>query len=233
VSATAPPPASPAPPAGAPTPVGESCPLCAAPLGPEQEWCLSCGGAARTRLAAIPNWRAPLAALGLTIVLALGALTAALVSLAGESGSSVASAPPLTRTITTPVGVAPTSTTPGATSPLATTTTTTGASGSTPGVTTSGATAPGAAGTGARSPGATTTVSTQPGAAGPAGARTGTTATTPAATTPGTTATTPATTSTTPVLGGLTKSPKGKAAVEKLLRRSGNDEAHGSGSPAG
>jgi hypothetical protein len=61
----------------------ESCPLCGTGLGPSQEWCLGCGAAARTRLAATPNWRAPLILLGVVIVLALGALTAALVSLAG------------------------------------------------------------------------------------------------------------------------------------------------------
>jgi hypothetical protein len=64
-------------------PVAEGCPLCGAPLGAEQEWCLRCGSAARTRLAAVPNWRTPVIALGVVIVLSLGALTAALVSLAG------------------------------------------------------------------------------------------------------------------------------------------------------
>jgi len=61
----------------------ESCPLCGASLGATQEWCLRCGAAARTRLAATPRWRAPLVALGVVIVLAVGVLTAALVSLAG------------------------------------------------------------------------------------------------------------------------------------------------------
>jgi hypothetical protein len=61
----------------------ESCPLCGAPLQARQEWCLGCGAAARTRLAATPRWRAPVIGLFLVIVLALGALTAALVSLAG------------------------------------------------------------------------------------------------------------------------------------------------------
>ncbi|HSZ70274.1 MAG TPA: hypothetical protein VK756_07920 [Solirubrobacteraceae bacterium] len=72
--------------ASAPTsaPVLESCPLCRAPLHPAQEWCLGCGAAARTRLAATPRWRAPLIALCTVIVLALGVLTAALVSLAGQ-----------------------------------------------------------------------------------------------------------------------------------------------------
>ena len=64
-------------------PARESCPLCGAPLHSTQEWCLSCGAAARTRLAATPRWRAPVIALCLVIVFALGALTAALVSLAG------------------------------------------------------------------------------------------------------------------------------------------------------
>jgi hypothetical protein len=62
----------------------EPCPLCGAPLGATQEWCLRCGAAARTRLAATPRWRAPLIALAIAIVAALGALTAALVSLAGQ-----------------------------------------------------------------------------------------------------------------------------------------------------
>jgi hypothetical protein len=65
-------------------PAGESCPLCGTSLGPEQEWCLCCGGAARTRLAASPSWRAPLVLLGGVIVLALGVLIVALVSLAGQ-----------------------------------------------------------------------------------------------------------------------------------------------------
>jgi hypothetical protein len=64
-------------------PVREGCPLCGAPLQPAQEWCLGCGAAARTRLAATPRWRGPVIALGVVIVLALGALTASLVSLAG------------------------------------------------------------------------------------------------------------------------------------------------------
>jgi hypothetical protein len=222
VSVTADPPASPGPPPDAPAPAEESCPLCGAPLGGEQEWCLGCGGAARTRLAAIPNWRAPLGALGLTIVLALGALTAALVSLAGESGSPSANTAPLTRTIGVPAGATPTSTTPGAASPLATTATTGAAPGiSTPGPATPGATVPGAA-TGTSTPGtATTGPGAQGGATVPAGAGTGTTATAPAAG------------AVPPVLGGLTKSPKGKAAVEKLLREAHRHQTHTSGSPAG
>lgn len=62
----------------------EPCPLCGSPLGATQEWCLSCGAAARTRLAATPAWRAPLIVLAIVIVLALAGLTAALVYLAGQ-----------------------------------------------------------------------------------------------------------------------------------------------------
>ncbi|MBA3808295.1 MAG: hypothetical protein H0X28_07865, partial [Solirubrobacterales bacterium] len=60
---------------------GEVCPLCGAPLHPEQEWCLRCGAAARTRLAASPNWKAPLLGALLVAVLSLGVLAAALVKL--------------------------------------------------------------------------------------------------------------------------------------------------------
>jgi hypothetical protein len=96
---TAPPPREPA---------GEACPLCGAPLHPAQEWCLHCGAAARTRLAASPNWKAPISALAVVAVLALGVLAAALVELAG--GSSPA-APAITKIVTTTAAVAPTQTT--------------------------------------------------------------------------------------------------------------------------
>ena len=132
--------------AGSPSPpathasTSDACPLCGAPLDPEQDWCLNCGAAARTRLAATPNWRAPAATVAVIAVLALGVLAAALVKLAGGSGSSTS--PPVTTTVTTPAA--------------ATTTTTPGATSTTPGAASTG---PAAAAT---TPGATTT----PGAAG-------------------------------------------------------------------
>src|SRR5438477_388075 len=58
----------------APRHARDSCPLCGASLHPEQEWCLRCGAAARTRLAAAPNWRAPVLALVVVVVLSLGVL---------------------------------------------------------------------------------------------------------------------------------------------------------------
>jgi hypothetical protein len=52
-------------------------------LKSEQSWCLRCGAAARTRLAAQPKWKALVVALVTVVVLSLGVLAAALVTLAG------------------------------------------------------------------------------------------------------------------------------------------------------
>lgn len=105
---------------------GETCPLCGAPLHPEQEWCLRCGAAARTRLVASSNWKAPIIALAAVATLSLGVLAAALVYLAGGSASTTN----ITRTIVTaPASVtspgtatttpAPSASTPGASTPVA------------------------------------------------------------------------------------------------------------------
>jgi hypothetical protein len=48
------------------------CPRCGLPVRGDQEWCLSCGVAARTRLVPTPAWRAPLAIVA--VVAALGVL---------------------------------------------------------------------------------------------------------------------------------------------------------------
>jgi hypothetical protein len=105
-------------PTAAPPPALETCPLCGAPLDPEQEWCLRCGAAARTRLAASPAWKGPVLAIAVVVTLSLGVLAAALVSLAGGSGHSTAL--PARTTVTT-VPIAPlsssTTTTPGAATP--------------------------------------------------------------------------------------------------------------------
>lgn len=61
----------------------ETCPLCGAALPAEQDWCLHCGAAARTRLAAPPKWRALVATLVAIVAIALAVLAAALVKLAG------------------------------------------------------------------------------------------------------------------------------------------------------
>jgi hypothetical protein len=131
----------------------DACPLCGAGLAPDQEWCLRCGAAARTRLAAAPNWRAPLAVLAVVAAIALAVLAIALVKLAGDSGPAPAA---ITRTVTAPAAATPAPTTPGATTTPGTTitpgaTTTPGAT-ATPGTST---TTPGAATTGTDTTGPT------------------------------------------------------------------------------
>jgi hypothetical protein len=115
----------------APRPL-EACPLCGAPLQPAQEWCLQCGAAARTRLAAAPNWRLPTALIAVLAALSLGVIAAALVKLAGETGPGPA---PTTTTITTPAPAAPapsaTTAAPAPTSPAAGAAPTTAAPGGT------------------------------------------------------------------------------------------------------
>jgi hypothetical protein len=123
VSVTAPPPSGAAgsagtAPSGAPQPVREACPLCGSPLHPEQEWCLSCGAAARTRLAASPGWRGPILALVVVLVLALGVLAGSLVKLAGPAPTAATQTTTVTTaaaavTTTAPSGLLPqTATTP-------------------------------------------------------------------------------------------------------------------------
>ncbi len=63
-------------------PANEACPLCGWELRPEQSWCLHCGAAARTRLAAQPKWKALTVAFVAIVVASLGVLAAALVQLA-------------------------------------------------------------------------------------------------------------------------------------------------------
>lgn len=61
----------------------EVCPLCGGPLRRDQDWCLRCGAAARTRLAAPAKWKALVVVVLLVALVALGVLTAALLKLAG------------------------------------------------------------------------------------------------------------------------------------------------------
>jgi hypothetical protein len=125
----------------------ESCPVCGSALHREQDWCLHCGAAARTRLAGSPSWGAPAAALAAVVVLAVGVLAAALVKLAGDSGSSPQT---ITRTVTTqaPAGLTSPGASAGATTP------TTGTSTSRAGAA--------ASGTGAKTGGAATGTATTP-----------------------------------------------------------------------
>lgn len=116
VASAAPPPA---PAAG-----GEACPLCGAGLHSEQEWCLNCGAAARTRLAAAPSWKGLVAALAVVVALSLGVLAAALVKLAAGTPAPAT----LTRTVTTVAQVSTQAYTPTHTPSIAAPRATTGAS---------------------------------------------------------------------------------------------------------
>ncbi len=129
MSVTAPPPSGASGSAGtatpsAPQPLREACPLCGAPLHPEQEWCLQCGAAARTRLASSPGWRGPILALVVLLVLSLGVLAGSLVKLAG--GTPAAS----TQTTTVTTAAAVTTTAPSGLGLLPKTTATTPTTGS-------------------------------------------------------------------------------------------------------
>ena len=99
-------------PAGATVPGAEVdlCPLCGSPLHPDQDWCLRCGAAARTRLAASSNWKAPIIAVAVVAALALAVLAASLVKLAGGPSSTT----DITRTI---VGGPASVTSPGTATP--------------------------------------------------------------------------------------------------------------------
>ncbi len=160
--------AAPPPPAGyagagvatgpGPPTARETCPLCGAPLEPEQEWCLRCGAAARTRLAASSNRKAPILAFAVVALLSLGVLAASLVKLAGDSGSPGGT---VTRTVIgAPAAAVPTTAT--AAPPASAT-----------GATGTGATAPGTKAPGAAIPPASATApvktppstATSPGAA--------------------------------------------------------------------
>ena len=97
-------------------------------MAADQEWCLNCGAAARTRLAAAPGWRGPVAAIAVIAALALGILAAALVKLAGDSGPAPA---PATTTVTSAAATPPATVPTLATTPTVAVTPTTGAPGAT------------------------------------------------------------------------------------------------------
>jgi hypothetical protein len=93
-----------------PTPVERRCPRCGAQLSADQEWCLECGAAVGTRIAAPRGWRVPVAVVGTLLALALIAVVLALVELAGDA-ETVTEAPP-TPTPTAPPAVTPAPPTP-------------------------------------------------------------------------------------------------------------------------
>jgi hypothetical protein len=109
------PPDAPAPPE---VPSGTlRCPRCGADVPHDQDWCLSCGLAARTRVAATPRWKIPLALAATVAALALAALAIAFVDLTKdpETVTAPATAPAVPTTppaATVPPGTPPPATTP-------------------------------------------------------------------------------------------------------------------------
>jgi septal ring-binding cell division protein DamX len=73
------------------------CPRCAAPLTPQQEWCLNCGADVGSRIVGAPSWRGPVALVVGLLTIAAIALILALVELAGDAEQV---APPAAQTAT-------------------------------------------------------------------------------------------------------------------------------------
>jgi hypothetical protein len=84
-------------PAGSPSGTGAAaddrsyCTGCGARMDADQEWCLECG-LARTSIQSPPDWRVPLAVIGVVVIGALTAFAIAIINLTG-GGSSPAPAP--------------------------------------------------------------------------------------------------------------------------------------------
>jgi SPOR domain len=94
------------PPAEAAAPE-QRCPRCGAPMSERQEWCLNCGAAVGTRVAAAPGWRVPILIAGAILAIAAIAVAIAIVQLADDTDQVAQNPPPATPTPPAP-GVTPT-----------------------------------------------------------------------------------------------------------------------------
>jgi len=110
VSAVSSPPSS----VSGPGPAPMRCPVCRAELAPEQNWCLTCGAPARTRIARAPNWRVPVIAVLLAIALSIAGLAYAFVKLSDSSGPVTATTPTTTVSPAPPAAGAPAAPAPSA-----------------------------------------------------------------------------------------------------------------------
>jgi hypothetical protein len=78
------------------------CPRCGKPVAPAQDWCLSCGAAARTNIVAARNWRRPIAALATLVGLSLAALAVAYVDLTNDPEPPTVTPVTTVQTVTAP-----------------------------------------------------------------------------------------------------------------------------------
>jgi ribosomal protein L37E len=67
------------------------CPRCGAPVGSEQAWCLTCGAPARTRMRPTPNWKLPLLAIAVIVLIVAGGTVGAFVALTTDNEAPKAS----------------------------------------------------------------------------------------------------------------------------------------------
>jgi hypothetical protein len=106
---------------------GTACPRCGAHVAADQDWCLTCGDAARTRLVPTPNWRLPIAIAATVCALALLAIAISFLQLTRDDApvtpTATTAAPPPAATTTAPP--AATTTVPATTATTQTATATT------------------------------------------------------------------------------------------------------------
>jgi len=99
------------------------CPRCQAEVRANQDWCLECGAAARTRLARAPAWRLPVVAVAAIVAFAGIAAAFAFVRLANTdpdvraAQSATAATQPAATTATAPPQPSPFTTTTTTTAP--------------------------------------------------------------------------------------------------------------------
>jgi glucose/arabinose dehydrogenase len=114
---TTPPPGATGTGTGPAAPAGQEavrhCPHCGSALGPDQEWCLACGAATTTRVAAPRGWRIPLVAGGALLALAVAAALLAIITLA-RGPETVTPGPTATPAPTAAATAAPTVAAPAA-----------------------------------------------------------------------------------------------------------------------
>jgi hypothetical protein len=92
------------------------CPRCGSTLRDDQDWCLECGLAARTRIHPPPSWRVPVVLTGIALALLAAGSAFALVTLLDTPKST-----PPPATVTVPAASAPATTLPPSTVQTATT----------------------------------------------------------------------------------------------------------------